>query len=210
MLSDDNFLLVRRDIYSLCFDTILEWLQITKKLSPRFDEEEVDSYMQKHKDKNFCAQPPHMQPGTEIDIDDRFRSELKALQLPPRVAIIGNAMLCGIAQRLLTAHAPETTIDDAAETRIPLMSMEQYGAAFLESFLEEHNPPSPHTLLSSIPETALQEYARKHGIRIVDDERSDVRKMLDGIAANQPQTYFSLAKSAKRLQNAAEALREQK
>ena len=165
--------------------------------------------MQKHKDKNFCAQPHRMQPGTEIDIDDRFRGELKTLRLPPRVAIIGNTMLQEIARHLLAVHAPDITIDDSAETTIALMSMEQYGASFLESFLEEHNPPSPHTLLSSIPETALQEYARKHGIERVDDEKSDVRKMLDGIAVNQPQTYFSLAKSAKRLQNAAEALREQ-
>lgn len=150
-----------------------------------------------------------MQPGTAIDIDDRFRSELKELRLPPRIAIIGNTMLREIAQRLLAVHAPETTIDDAAETKITLMSMEQYGAAFLESFLEESDPPDRRTLLSSIPETTLQEYARKYSIEIVDSKKSDVRKMLDGIAAEQPQTYFSLAKSAKRLHDAAEALREQ-
>ena len=80
-----------------------------------------------------------------------------------------------------------------------LMSMEHFGSQFLASFLEEQEPPRHPLLLHTIPEELLAGFAHKHKIPVVQEERTAVRDMLDRIAMRQPQTYFSLCRSAQRL-----------
>ncbi len=145
-----------------------------------------------------------------IDIDDRFREELRELQLASVIILEGNQMLCNIAERLLAVHAPKIIVKNCADTieeadaqHVMLMSLEDYGTAFMGYFLEENsllqNITNKKILLSSIPESVLFDYAKKHSLVLVESQKSDIRIMLDAIAQKQPQTYFSLAKSAKRL-----------
>jgi hypothetical protein len=80
------------------------------------------------------------------------------------------------------------------------MSMEQYGTLFFAGFLEQMDLPNGHFLLYTIPEMELQLFAGHRGITWVDEPKSDIRIMLDNIAQEQPQTFFSLLRSAQRLQ----------
>ena len=114
-----------------------------------------------------------------------------------------------VATQLLKIHAPKIQIVEKNAQTVHLMSMQAYGSSFLRSFIEEHNPPQSPRLLHTIPEEELVHYAEKHDILVVKEEKDDVRHMLDRIAAQQPQTYFSLARSAWRLKDAADALREE-
>jgi hypothetical protein len=115
---------------------------------------------------------------------------------------------------------------DSESILVALMSLEEYGSVFLRIFLEGTPSVSEQysgsfnidsvdqdivksdafmqfsknrILLSSIPEQVLVDYARKHSLPLIELDKDDVRNMLDSIAQKQPQTYFSLAKSAKRL-----------
>lgn len=138
-----------------------------------------------------------------IDIRQRFRDELRTLQLPKAVSLVGNAMQAAVAELLLKEHG----IVVGQGPQVQLMSMEAYCSAFLKSFMEEAPPPSGIMLLTTIPEDALIAFAKEHDIPVVCDDRDDVRRMLDSIAASQPQTYFSLRRSSDRLKAAAEMLR---
>ncbi len=142
-----------------------------------------------------------------IDINDRFREELRELQLAPVIVLEGNEMMRAIAERLLSIHASKiviqtnSEIDDSSVERILLMSLEEFGTTFLRSFLEGTNLPGKKQkiLLCSISESELIKYAKKHSMVLCDFEKNEVRDMLDAIVQKQPQTYFSLAKGAKRL-----------
>ena len=153
---------------------------------------------------------------TLVDIDARFREELRTDPLPSRISLVGTVSMVAIATRLLAIHAPRIIIaDDGVPVR--LMSLEAFGASFLASFLEEKNPPSWPVLLYSIPEATLACYAKKQGLPafsgvaldslVIDDNTRDVRLMLDHIAISQPQTYHSLCRSALRLRERTEKLR---
>jgi hypothetical protein len=159
-----------------------------------------------------------------VEIDARFRKELREQGLPRRIRLSGEPWLIEIAKRLLASHAPHIVIDTpmtgaptgvftpdaSAPTVVHVASMEEFGAAFVRSFLEERDPPAYPTLLYSIPEPVLRDFARKHNIPfppVATAGTDDVRALLDRIAAEQPQTYYSLSKSALRLKEYAEALR---
>ena len=145
-----------------------------------------------------------LQTAPAIDLRQRFHDEAKGL--PAVVFLEGNAMQVEIARRLLEEY--NIAVSENGE-RVQLASMEQYGSAFLEAFMEEKNPPQGRFLFITIPESELIAFARREHIPVIEEERSDVRKMLDKIAAHQPQTYFSLSRSSKRLSAAAELLRTQ-
>lgn len=136
-----------------------------------------------------------------IDLLQRFRDEIKGL--PPQVSLVGNAMQVEIAERLLAEHGITNTRGESVQ----LASMEQFGSAFLESFMEKKDPPKGRFLFHTIPEAELIAFAKRHDIPVVHEERSHVRFMLDRIAQKQPQTYFSLSRSSERLRAAAELLR---
>lgn len=142
---------------------------------------------------------------TRLDIDERFRREIKGL--PERVCLVGNEMLRAVATDLLQKHSPHIMID-AAGTRTTLLSLEQFGARFLGVFMEAADPPEGPFLLHTIPEQVIVGYAEKKGFPIVREEKDKVRKMLDGISAEQPQTYFALVRSAQRLEGILETLRK--
>jgi hypothetical protein len=150
----------------------------------------------------------------QIDIDQRFRTELRDQELPARISLVGNRMLVAVARRLLAQHSPETVVDfvgdgvDEDTVLVALYSLESYGTAFLTAFLEEQEPPSMPALLYSIPESLILEYARRYDLLVVEEPKSEVRVMLDRIAALQPQTFYSLSKSALRLGPYAEVLRK--
>jgi hypothetical protein len=154
--------------------------------------------------------PKQLQKQTpKVDIDERFRKELREQQLPDEIALQGNQMLVDVATHLLRAHARHIRITERGAP-VALMSMEAFGARFLGSFLEEQDPPHAPRLLHTIPEEEIVKYAKRHGIAVVPEEHDEVREMLDRIAKRQPQTYFSLAKSGERLSAAAEQLRKGK
>jgi len=144
-----------------------------------------------------------------MDIDERFRKELRGQRLSGSVALSGNPMLTAIAVALLRRHAPDITVErnTANAIVVHLYSMESFGSAFLAAFLEGAEPPRRPLLLHTIPESELAAFARLQGIPVIAEERDTVRQMLDRIAERQPQTYFSLCKSALRLLPAAERLR---
>jgi tRNA(Ile)-lysidine synthase TilS/MesJ len=132
----------------------------------------------------------------EVDLAHRFRQE--ARELPQRVALHGNAMQDEIARTLLARHAPHIEITPEGEP-VALMSLERYASAFLASLLEGTSAPSGRQLLRTIPERTLVAYARRHAIPVVEEERDAARGMLERIAQRQPQTFFSLARSAQRI-----------
>ena len=141
----------------------------------------------------------------QVDIHDRFRQEAKGL--PQAVRLVGNDGMADVAQKLLALHAPTIALDQSG-ARVSVLSMEEFGAAFLCSFLEGTDPPAGLFLLHTIPEAQIAAFAARHGIQLAKPQRDDVRRMLDRIAARQPQTYLSLAASAQRL--LAEVLRNSK
>jgi hypothetical protein len=139
--------------------------------------------------------PPTMDLQPHIDVAARIHAEIK--QLPPEVRLQGNAALGAIAREFLKAHEIRIT-----EHGVPvqLLSMEEYGTLFFAGFLEDMAMPQGHYLLYSIPEFELQYFADHHGIAWIEEPKSDIRIMLDNIAQEQPQTFFSLLRSAQRLQ----------
>lgn len=130
-----------------------------------------------------------------VDIMARFNAEVK--ELPAEISLRGSATLQAIARQLLKGHDVKI-VERGAE--VQLMSMEEYGTLFLAAFLENMEFPKGHHLLYTIPELELQLFAERHNITWVDGPKSDIRIMLDNIAQEQPQTYFSLLRSAQRLQ----------
>jgi hypothetical protein len=140
-----------------------------------------------------------------VDIKARLREEIR--DLPPQISLSGNAMQIEVAKRLLKECAAHIQVTGEGEP-VQVMSMEQYASSFLESFMEEAEPPQGRFLLYTIPESELILFAARHHIPAVHEPHSAVRSMLDRIAASQPQTYFSLLRSSQRLKGAAEQLRE--
>ena len=134
--------------------------------------------------------------GIEIDIDDRFRQEIRGF--PRTIRPEGNGMQTAIVKKLLERNTDHISI---ANDGVPVqcMSLENYGTRFLEVFLENREPPQGLFLLHTIPEELLVKYAEHHGIPVVREEKTPVRKMLERIREEQPQTFFTLAKSAERL-----------
>ena len=130
-----------------------------------------------------------------IDVASRIHTEIK--QLPVEVRLLGNPALQAIAQEMLKES--HVRITDQG-TPVQLLSMEEYGTLFFAGFLEDMDLPRGYYLLYSIPEVELQYFAEHHGITWVDEPKSDIRIMLDNIAQEQPQTFFSLLRSAQRLQ----------
>lgn len=135
--------------------------------------------------------------GTQVDLHQRFKEEARGL--PASISLRGNPMQVAVAQALLARHAPDIRVSPEG-TAVGLMSMEAYGAAFLASFMERQELPMEPLLFISIPEQLLVAYAQAKGIPVVREEHDDIRRMLDRIAAQQPQTYFSLYRSARRLE----------
>jgi hypothetical protein len=147
-----------------------------------------------------------MQLSPSVDIEVRFREELKSFP-HKSILLIGDASLHPVAVRLLRTYAPDIMLSEMG-VPVQLMSMEQYCAQFLGAFLEENDPPQEPILLKSIPESEIMAYAKKHDLPFAEQPKDDVRTMLDNLAKRQPQTYFSLYRSAQRLRPAAERLRK--
>ncbi len=106
-------------------------------------------------------------------------------------------MQAAIAERLLRRHRPHTSIGEG--TTVVLCSQETYTSRLLESMLTGAPPPKGPFLLHTIPEELLISFAARHNIPIIREEKSDVRRMVERIAKEQPQTFFSLARSMGRL-----------
>lgn len=135
-------------------------------------------------------------PGIILDLDERFHKEV--IGLPLKITLIGSEMFQAIAKDLLASHAPHISITDDGE-HVHLLSLEQYGCALLETYLDGKPFLEQKTLLHSIPEALLITYAKKHNIPVHLELKSDLRILLDNLAKEQPQTYLSLAQSTKRL-----------
>jgi hypothetical protein len=139
--------------------------------------------------------PLCMELHPHVDVAARIHAEVK--QLPSEIRLHGNLTLQAIARELLKEHEIRVT---ETGTLVHLMSMEQYGTLFFAGFLEQMDLPDGHFLLYTIPEIELQLFAGHRGIMWIDEPKSDIRIMLDNIAQEQPQTFFSLLRSAQRLQ----------
>lgn len=138
--------------------------------------------------------------GPRIDLHARFRKELREQEFPSRISLSGNPMQAEIAQRLLGQHAPHIEVADGGE-KVRLLSLEQHGSEFLAEFLEGTPAREGLTLLSTIPEDALVSFAEHQGISIVREERTPVRALVERVAKEQPQTFFSLSRSARNLRD---------
>lgn len=134
-----------------------------------------------------------------VNIHDRFRKEVHKLPLPKKIRLEGNAMHVKITKRLIAKHAPYLEVDENAEI-VRVMSLEEYGIEFLKGFMGAQRDLKHLVLLSTIPDRVLREYAKSHGIRVIDDEPCPVRTMVERIAKEQPQTFFALRKSAERIE----------
>lgn len=143
--------------------------------------------------------------GISIDIDRRFRSECKGL--PRAIRLEGNAMQAAVAEKLLERNAPHVICSPDGEP-VRLMSLEAHGARFLETFLEGKPPVEGRLLLHTIPERLLVRFAEHYGVTVVREQKSPARKMLERIREEQPQTFFSLARSAGRIPTPAGTLPE--
>lgn len=145
--------------------------------------------------------------GPKIDIHKRFRNELRDQDLPERIYLVGNDMQKQVAKLLLEKHAPKITVSEDGE-KVQLMSLEAFGSGFLSAFMESEKPPQGKMLLYTIPEEALLSYAEHYDIPLIKEEKSKVREFVERIAKEQPQTFFSLGRSAQRLKEAARDLQE--
>jgi hypothetical protein len=148
-------------------------------------------------------------PSSEVDIDKRFREELRQQQLNASISLEGNEMLIAVAEALLHKHAPHITFAQHGAP-VKLMTMERFGSAFITAFLEEQEPPQGQMLLYSVPEQEIILFAKHHEIPIVEEEKDDAQLMLDDLAKSQPQTYQSLMRSALRLLPQMHPLRRSK
>jgi hypothetical protein len=133
----------------------------------------------------------------------KFKQELRGRQLPPKLKL--NGTYAEVAARLLATCAPGTVVSDDG-TQMQVMSLQEYATAFLGAFMEEQGPPQ-QSLLYTIAEEQLDEFAAKHKIAIIKPPKDDVRIFLDRLALRQPQTYSSLCRSSERLHDAAARLR---
>lgn len=148
------------------------------------------------------------------EIERRFRRELRE-KLPKQGSITLKAaasLETAVAKRLLDRVFNGRREIITGEDGYEATTLEHELARNLDEFLENRTHERRKTLMESIPESMIQEFAAREGIHgaLRASPYPDARAMIERLHAEQPQTKPSLTRSFRKLSGRATETKKKK